>query len=139
MVVIREKVLRPKGVTGLVDKDGAGNVRAVSGSAAPLAVTQTEPGFTPLELLDAALAGCLAISIRHAAKQHGWLDRLGDVSVTILHEKATDLPSRITGFDASYDISGDFSPEERATLIEAAHNLCTVGNTLTNGARISDV
>lgn len=139
MVVIREKVLRSKGVVGIVSKNGAGNVHAVSGSDVSLAVTQTEPGFTPLELLDAAISGCLAISIRHAAKQHGWLDRLGDVSVTILHQKATDLPSRIIGFEASYDITGDFSAEERATLIEAAHNLCTVGNTLTSGARIVDV
>lgn len=138
MVTIREKAARPQGVTSRIDAQGTGAIEGLSGGSATLSVTQTEAGFTPLELLDGALAGCLAISIRHAAKQRGWLDRLGDVAVTVSHEKASDAPSRVAGFTASYSFSAEISEAEQQVLIAEAHRLCTVGNTFAHGAVVKD-
>lgn len=130
---------RPIPVSASLPSDGQGMITADSGASTRLAHLANEEGFSPLELLDAALAGCLVLSLRIAARKFGWAERLISVDVTINHEKAHDLPWRVTDFFSRFTIEGDFTDAERAQLIEEAHNLCTVGNTLTRGATIHDV
>ena len=45
----------------------------------------------------------------------------------------------VAAFDCSFQIAGDFSPDERETLIAEAHKICTVGNTFEHGAIVRDV
>lgn len=130
---------RPVTASATLAGHGQGSVAAASGASALLAGLASEPGFTPLEFLDAALSGCLVLSVRIAARKHGWGDRLERVDVTVSHEKAPDLPSRVAAFTCSFDIAGDFTEEERATLIAEAHEICTVGNTFEHGAVIRDL
>jgi uncharacterized OsmC-like protein len=130
--------VRPTTVGASLSRDGAGRVVAHSGAAATLAVSASDEGLTPLELMDAALAGCLVISVRIAARKFGWLDRLVQVSVDVTHEKAPEGPSRIAAFTTAFVIEGDLSADEREQLIAEAHNICTVGNTLGSGAAIRD-
>lgn len=130
---------RPTSVGATLDHAGHGSVQAKSGAAAKLANMASDEGFTPLEFMDAALAGCLVLSLRIAARKLGWLDRLIKVDVEVTHEKAPELPSRVASFASSFVIEGDFSPAERQQLIEDAHALCTVGNTFEHGAVIRDV
>ncbi|HVW94244.1 MAG TPA: OsmC family protein [Devosia sp.] len=130
---------RPTTVSATLAGTGQGSVTAQSGASAVLAGLAAEPGFTPLEFLDAALSGCLVLSVRIAARKHGWGERLVRVDAVVTHEKAPDEPSRVAAFNCSFDIVGDFSEEERATLIAEAHELCTVGNTFERGAVIRDV
>jgi uncharacterized OsmC-like protein len=104
-----------------------------------LAGLASEPGFTPLELLDAALSGCLVLSVRIAARKRGWGDRLRRVDVQVAHEKASEGPSRVAAFTCSFEIDGNFDADERAALIAEAHDICTVGNTFEHGAAIRDV
>jgi len=118
---------------------GQGNVTARSGASLDLAGYASEGGMTPVELMDAALAGCLVLSVRIAARSFGWHERLVSVKADVRHEKAPDEPSRVMAFDCAFEIEGDFSPEERERLIAEAHRLCTVGNTLERGAVIRDV
>jgi uncharacterized OsmC-like protein len=130
---------RPTTVGATITQLGQGSVRAQSGAGAKLANLATEEGFTPLEFMDAALAGCLVISVRMAARSKGWLDRLGAVNVEVTHEKAPDKPSRVAAFACAFTIDGDFSSAEREQLIAEAHRICTVGNTFEHGAIIRDV
>lgn len=130
---------RPIPVSASLPGSGQGTITAESGASARLAHLANEEGFSPLELLDAALAGCLVLSLRIAAKKFGWAERLVSVDVTVTHEKAHDLPWRVTDFFTRFDIMGDFTEPERTQLIEEAHNLCTIGNTLTRGAVVHDV
>jgi len=118
---------------------GLGKVTARSGASMELAGSARESGMTPLELMDAALAGCLALSVRIAARTFGWQDRLVSVNVEVRHEKAPDAPSRIAGFDCAFDIEGDFTAAEREALVAEAHRVCTVGNTLETRVEIRDV
>lgn len=131
-------IARPATVIAALPATGQGGVQAQSGAAAKLANLASEAGFTPLEFLDAALSGCLVLSLRIAARQRGWLDRLKTVQVAVTHEKAHDLPSRVAAFDCVFEIDGDFSAAEREQLIAAAHEICTVGNSLAHGAIIRD-
>ena len=129
---------RPVSVEAALGGTGAGTVTAHSGASAALAGLASDPGFTPLELMDAALSGCLVLSVRIAARKRGWGERLQHVDVIVSHEKAHEGPSRVAAYTCSFDIKGDFSAEERALLIADAHEICTVGNTLEHGAIIRD-
>ena len=132
-------IARPTTVGATLDHAGHGNVQAKSGAAARLANLASDEGFTPLEFMDAALAGCLVLSVRIAARKLGLLDRLIKVDVEATHEKAHDLPSRVAAFTTSFVIEGNFTAEERQALIAEAHAICTVGNTFEHGATIRDV
>ncbi|WP_181699070.1 OsmC family protein [Chthonobacter albigriseus] len=129
---------RPVGVTATATADGSGSIDARSGASAPLAVTPGRDGFTPLELLDAALAGCLAISARIAARRLGLDARLAEVRVEVRGQKADDPPSRIERQRSVFHLDGDLSEAERALLIREAHTLCTVGISLERGLTVED-
>jgi len=131
-------ISRPGGVVSTLADDKRGDIVANSGAMATLAPTMALEGFTPLELMDAALAGCLVISVRLAAKKLGWIDRLGEVRVEVNHRKAPGLPSRVANFESEFSIEGILTDEEKATLIAEAHVLCTVGNTFEHGATVTD-
>lgn len=133
-------VKRSSVVEALLPGQGQGKVVARStGASIDIAGGVRDGGMTPLEMMDAALAGCLVLSVRIAARNLGWQDRLVSVKVDVRHEKAPDQPSRVARFDCLFAIKGDFSEEERQKLIDEAHHLCTVGNTLTSNVEIRDV
>jgi uncharacterized OsmC-like protein len=132
-------VSRPITVGATLNHAGQGSVQAKSGAAARLANLASDEGFTPLEFMDAALAGCLVLSVRIAARKLGLLDRLVKVDVEVTHEKSHELPSRVASFATSFQIEGDFSDAERQWLIAEAHAICTVGNTFEHGAFVHDV
>ena len=130
---------RPTTVSAFLDQQGKGSVKAHSGADLALAALVRDEGMTPLELMDAALAGCLVLSLRIGARKLGWQERLKDVSVDVTHIKGEGEPSRVAQFSCDFRIDGDFSDEERSRLIAEAHALCTVGNTLERGAKITNV
>lgn len=130
---------RPTTVSAHLDKEGEGEVEARSGARMALAAMARDEGMTPLELMDAALAGCLVLSARIAARKFGWQDRLESVSVDVTHTKGEGAPSRIAEFACDFEIRGDFTEEQRQQLIAEAHAVCTVGNTIERGASIVDI
>lgn len=130
---------RPSTVSARLDAAGKGEVEAHSGAGLALAAMARDEGMTPLELMDAALAGCLVLSVRIAARKFGWHERLKGVEVDVTHRKAEDAPSRVAEFSCDFRIDGEFAAGERQQLIDEAHALCTVGNTLERGASITDV
>lgn len=130
---------RPTTVDASLGPQGPGDIAARSGAVAKLANLAADEGFTPLEFMDAALSGCLVLSVRIAARKAGWQDRLEKVDAAVTHEKAKDEPSRVAKFLCKIDIAGDFTADEKAFLIAEAHRICTVGNTFEHGAVIEDV
>jgi len=130
---------RPASVTASLGGEGQGTVEAKSGAKAILAGLASEEGMTPVEMMDAALAGCLVLSFRIAARKRGWGARLNTVAVEVTHHKATEGASRVQSFSCRFEIDGDFSESERAELIAESHVLCTVGNTFHAGAEIGDI
>jgi uncharacterized OsmC-like protein len=130
---------RPTSVSASLPGQGQGAVEARSGAAAALAGLASDTGFTPLEFMDAALSGCLVLSVRIAARKRGWGERLTHVDVVVEHTKAAEGPSRVASFGCRFDIAGDFSADERQALIHDAHEICTVGNTFMHGAEIVDL
>lgn len=130
---------RPTTVSAHLDTEGQGEVQARSGARIALAAMARDEGMTPLELMDAALAGCLVLSVRIAARKFGWQDRLEGVSVDVTHTKGEGAPSRIAEFACDFEIRGEFTEEERLQLIAESHAVCTVGNTIERGASILDV
>lgn len=120
--------VRPMGATASLDRNGRGGVVARSGANLTLAGSPSMEGFNPLELLDASLAGCLALSVRIAARNLGFNERLGSVSVEVIGAKASEPPSRIARQTCRFSIEGDFNDAERRSLIEEAHKVCTIGN-----------
>ncbi|WP_237153825.1 OsmC family protein [Oryzibacter oryziterrae] len=130
--------IRQRGAKAFLPKQGKATVTALSGAEAQLAGSPSQPGLNPLELLDASLAGCLALSIRIAAGNLGVSDRLGDVAVESIGEKAPDAPSRIARIVNKYKISGNLTQEERLQLVAEAHKICTIGNSIAGSIAIVD-
>lgn len=130
---------RPTTVSARLDNEGESVVEAKSGARMALAALARDEGMTPLELMDAALAGCLVLSARIAVRKFGWQERFRGVSVDVTHTKGEGEPSRVARFDCQFTIEGDFSKAEREQIIAEAHAVCTVGNTLTRGADIVDI
>jgi uncharacterized OsmC-like protein len=129
---------RPTGVVAAIDRDGVASIAARSGESAQLAYAPSMPGLNPLELLDAALAGCLAISLRIAARNLGVAERLGEVRVEVRGEKADNPPSRIVRQVCRFQIGGDFTEDERVALMAGAHAVCTIGHSIEGSVDIVD-
>jgi putative redox protein len=103
-------------------------------SAEILADTSVEkgsdvPGFRPHDLLEAALAACMNMTVRVYADRHGLVidSVVTTVNLVRRHEESA--------FHCEITIEGDISQETRQKLIEVAHN-CPVRKTLTKSIRI---
>lgn len=119
-------------------------VRAHSATAASCTVTNDRDkvieavfspradGFTPLEIQAAALAACIAASIRIAARAMD-VGQLGEIDVEVEAIKAEDEPSRLGRFEASVTFSDPLDTDIQDRLIHAAEDICTISNTLRAG------
>lgn len=122
---------RPTGAIAVVGRTGFPNVTSLSGGVLDIVTSPSQPGFGPLDLLYASLAGCLVLSARLAASRFGVLDRVVEISARVTGEKAHDEPSRVARFDVEFVIKGDIDDTVRHAIANAAENeLCTISNTL---------
>jgi putative redox protein len=72
-----------------------------------------DAGCNPVELLGAALGGCLAIMVQRYCDEHGYTD--GDVGVSLTAELAED-PKRVVGFVVDVELPADVPAEARQEL-----------------------
>ena len=86
-------------------------------------------GFSPLEVQAAALAACMDVSLRIAARQAG-LNGLGDIAVSVEAAKAEAAPSRLARFDIEVSFSDTLDEDMKARLVSEAETICTISNTL---------
>lgn len=123
--------VRPTGATAVLRPRQSPVVTSATGGEFTLSSHVSAPGFSPVDLLYGALAGCLVISARAAAAKLGVLDRLGDVSARVTGRKAAEGPSRVEAFQVEIEIAGDIDAVTKQAIAEAAEGeICTVSNTL---------
>jgi uncharacterized OsmC-like protein len=130
MDTVVRKVVRPTGAVARIGRTGRAEVTSATGARIELSSAVSTPGYSPVDLMYAGIAGCLAISLRSAASEAGVLDKLVSARIDVKGRKAPEGRSRITHFDIAVEIDGDFDDKTRHALIERAEELCTVSNTL---------
>lgn len=122
---------RPAGATASLPKAGRVSLVTETGGTLDVTTLASEPGFSPLDLIHASLAACLALSARIAASRLGVLDRLAHVRVHVTGDKAEEGPGRIARFRIRFEIEGDLDERARQAIVAAAEgDICTVSNTL---------
>ncbi|MTI18060.1 OsmC family peroxiredoxin [Rhodobacteraceae bacterium RKSG542] len=115
-----EGVFSYKTETGLTGKTGAPATNEVA---------------APYDLIMAALASCVGVSLEMIARQKK-ID-LGDISIEVNAAKALDLPSRFGSFDVSVSMSAIEDKEQATQLLKQAKEMCTVSNTLNADVTLS--
>lgn len=83
---------------------------------------------TPSDLIMAALASCIAISLETAARRLK-VDP-GTIDIVINGSKALDLPNRFGSFKAGVQLEKIDDIDLANKLLKQAKEMCTVGNTL---------
>src|ERR1700712_538705 len=121
---------RPTGAAATIGRIGPAKVSSDTGGTVTLNVAASDPAFSPLDLLYAAIAGCLVVSARMAVSEKGLLDGLQEVRAVVHGHKAVDGPARVDRLNIELEILGEFDDETRAALIARAEELCTVSNTV---------
>ncbi|ODT17645.1 MAG: hypothetical protein ABS35_25345 [Kaistia sp. SCN 65-12] len=125
---------RAFGATASVGRGGLPEVISETGGRLSVVTRPSAEGFSPVDLLAASLASCIAISVQSAARAEGRLAEIDRVTVRVIPEKAEGEPSRIARFATTVTIDGSLDAAGKARLVAAAETLCTVSNTLRAGA-----
>nr|WP_178126713.1 OsmC family protein [Agrobacterium rubi] len=125
---------RETGATATLGRNGHPQIATPTGGALAVVTAASEPGFNPLDLLYSSLAACLVLSARIAASRMGVLDRFESVEARVTGEKSEGEPARITHFQMSLKIIGDFDAETKQAIAHQAEEICTVSNTLRGDA-----
>lgn len=128
--------VKPKRYGPLVvrsDEGGALEFETEAGHHARGALAPAAHAMSPSDLMLAALANCIAISIRMAAQQMTL--ELGALSVSAVATKATDLPNRFGHFDVTVRCAVAVDPQRVGELLKRTKDICTVSNTL--GAEVA--
>lgn len=73
-----------------------------------------DAGCNPVELMSAALGGCLAIMVQRYCDERGFVD--GDVGVSLTAELAEN-PKRIASFVVDVELPADVPEKERERLV----------------------
>lgn len=139
MTAVPEPKLRTRitGATASLGRTGFPHVTSVTGGTLDIVTGPSQPGFNPIDLLYASLASCLAMSARIAASQLGVLGRIGEITVSVAGEKASEGPNRVREFTIAFAITGDIDARTREKIAHIAEEICTVSNTLRHSPQIT--
>ncbi|MBS1916236.1 MAG: OsmC family protein [Bacteroidetes bacterium] len=88
-------------------------------------------GFSPSDLLCAALATCTCVTLRMYADKKGW--SLSDVKANISFTRNNE--KNVSYITREIELKGNLSPEQRERLLTIA-NQCFIHKTLTNPIEI---
>ncbi|QTH40436.1 OsmC family protein [Cohnella sp. LGH] len=106
----------------------------VIGTTAP-----NRSGLNPKELLEAALGLCVSISMQKKLARDGVDYDASEIEIEIAASKAQGVTDRFTDFKVTLKLPDSLDEAYKHELIEAAEEVCTIGNTLRNGAAIETV
>lgn len=123
--------IKPKTYGPLVVHSGADAslvFETEAGHRAKASLAPAADAMSPSDLMLAALASCIAISIRMAASQMSL--QLAAMDVSVSAAKATDLPNRFGRFEVIVrsDLAIDAGRVDE--LLRRTKDICTVSNTL---------
>jgi uncharacterized OsmC-like protein len=136
-MAIKGKV-RPTGARAEAGPTGQAEIVSATGARITLSASPSTPGYSPVDLLYAAVAGCLVQSLRIAASEMKVLDRLRHAHAEVNGRKAPDGPPRIAHIDIGIEVDGDFDEATKDALVARAKELCTVSNTLAGSPELVD-
>ena len=109
--------------------NGAG--MQIIGSKAP-----DQAGLSPKELLEAALALCVSISMEKILERDEIEVDLNALKIDVKASKAEGVTNRFTHFDTTVEMPADLDPKYKKKLLILVERACTIGNTITEGATI---
>lgn len=92
-----------------------------------------DSGLSPFQLLAAALASCMTMTVRLYADRKGWLVKR--IRAGVGHHRDADQEPR-DRFDVRLTFEGELDEEQRARMVEIAGK-CPVHRVLTEGARFT--
>ena len=95
----------------------------------------SEQGFSPLDLLYATIAICLALIVRLAAQELGLTSQIDTTNVKVTGHKAKEGKSRLETFQIQISIKGALNFLQQAKISARKEELCTVSNTLHSGVK----
>jgi putative redox protein len=87
----------------------------------PIASKGTDQGFSPEDLILAALASCKVSTVRFIARKKGWSVRDVDAQLDMSVKRNPDR-SLVTTVNVAIQIEGDLTDEQRAELLREADN-----------------
>ncbi len=127
-----------------VERTATGHFTAVNADGDRLAVGTAGDGFTPVELLLAAIGGCTMADVDVATSRHAEPDRF---TVTVTGHKISDENgNRMTDLEVTFSVAfpqGEGGDRARAILpraIKSSHDrLCTVSRTVETGTPVRTV
>lgn len=129
--------VKPKRYGPLLVRSDDGSALAFeteAGHHAQAALAPSAHAMSPSDLMLAALANCIAISMRMAAQQMAL--ELGALSVSAVATKASDLPNRFGQFDVTVRSSIAVDAQRVDELLRRTKDICTVSNTLNAGVAL---
>ncbi len=87
----------------------------------PVASKGTDQGFSPEDLILAALASCKVSTVRFIARKKGWALRDVDAQLTLSVKRNADR-SLVSTVEVALQIEGELSDEQRDELLREADN-----------------
>lgn len=115
------------------DDGGSLEFETEAGHRAQGALAPAAHAMSPSDLMLAALANCIAISMRMAARQMAL--ELGVLHVSASAIKAADLPNRFGRFEVTARSAVAVESDRAGELLRRTKDICTVSNTL--GAEVA--
>lgn len=104
----------------------------VMGSKAP----NTE-GLSPKELLEAAIALCVSISMEKLLERDKIEIDLNTIEITVTASKARGVTNRFTHFETTVRMPNELDANYKKKLLVLVERACTIGNTILNGAEMT--
>lgn len=121
---------RPIGAKASLGRAGYPTILSATGGELEIVTGASQPGFNPLDLLLAALAACMSMSARVAARELGFAHGFEGIDVEVNGVKAQDTPSRFIAYTVHFNFHGSLTAQEQHTIAHRAEEICTVSNSL---------
>jgi len=112
----------------------SGKLRAWNGKEEEWA-TEAAAGWSPLEMMEGALAFCVAKSLKTVMSRNGM--ESDTLEILIQSKKAESGASRVEQFQVQVTLSPDLSRDDQEKLLKQVAMICTIGNTLKRESQIS--
>lgn len=95
-------------------------------------------GFSPRELIEAAVALCTSVTLEFVLKRDGKDIDMDDIAIQVTASKEDGVKNRFTDFEVDVTLPEAIAADEQyvTKLLKVVERGCTVSNTIINGANV---